>query len=82
MQTINLHVGGMRCRRCVRRATALLRDVPGIAMLVADPRTSCITITGDVTERDVLQALAGTTFSVRVAATPPHAHDGSRSPAG
>lgn len=82
MRTIHLDVGGMRCRRCVRRATALLRDVPGIATLVADPHTSHITITGDVTEQAVLQALAGTTFVVRVTAMPPQSHDSSRSPAG
>ena len=72
MRTIHLDVGGMRCRRCVRRATALLRDVPGIATLVADPRTSRITITGDVTERAVLQALASTSFTVRVTAASAH----------
>lgn len=72
MRTIHLDVGGMRCRRCVRRATALLRDVPGIATLVADPRTSRITITGDVTERAVLQALATTSFTVRVTAASAH----------
>jgi copper chaperone CopZ len=74
MRTINLDVGGMRCRRCVRLATALLRDVPGVATLVADPRTSRIAITGDVTEHAVLQALAASNFSVRVTSPTPRSH--------
>ena len=82
MRTIHLDVGGMRCRRCVRQATALLRDVPGIATLVADPRTSRITITGDVPDDVVLHALAGTTFNVRfVDNTPtPDLHDQPHQP--
>lgn len=66
MRTIHLDVHGMRCRRCVRQATALLRDIPGIATLTADPHTSRITITGNVSDDAVLDALAATTFGVRV----------------
>ena len=68
MRTIHLVVGGMRCRRCVRQATALLRDVPGIATMTADPRTSRITVQGDLTDQAVLEALSGTSFTVRVVA--------------
>lgn len=66
MPTIHLAVEGMRCRRCVRQATALLRDVPGIATVTADSRTGRITVTGAVDTRSVLDALSGTTFAVRV----------------
>jgi copper chaperone CopZ len=71
MPTIHLTVEGMHCRRCVRQATALLRDVPGITTLTADLSTGRITLTGNVTEEAVLQALATTTFIVRITATPP-----------
>lgn len=66
MPTIELVVDGMRCRRCVRQATALLRDVAGVETVVADSRTSRIIVTGDVTEEAVLAALAHTSFRVRV----------------
>ena len=66
MRTIQLTVEGMRCRSCIRRATSLLRDIPGVATVSADRSTSRISITGDLSEEDVLQAFAGTTFAVRI----------------
>lgn len=66
MRTIRLTVDGMRCRRCVRQATALLRDLEGILTVTADRSTSRITVTGDLTDDDVLEALSGTTFEVRI----------------
>lgn len=66
MRTIHLIVDGMGCRRCVRQATALLRDVPGTATVIADARTSSITVTGDLTDAAVLEALANTDFTVRI----------------
>jgi len=66
MRTIQLHVEGMRCRRCVRQATALLRDVPGVATVMADSRTSRITVTGELSDEAVRRALANTAFTVRV----------------
>jgi len=72
MPTIHLTVEGMHCRRCVRQATALLRDVPGITTVTADLSTGRITLTGGATEQAVLQALAATTFTVRITtASPP-----------
>lgn len=72
MQTIQLYVEGMRCPRCVREATARLRDLPGVATLTADRGTGQITVTGDVTATDLLDALAGSTFTAEImpAATP------------
>jgi copper chaperone CopZ len=66
MRTIHLRLEGMGCRRCVRLATGLLRDVPGIATVTADSRTSRITLTGDLTDEAALDALSGTNFTVRV----------------
>jgi copper chaperone CopZ len=35
MRTLTLSVDGMRCRRCVRQATALVRDVAGVQAVLA-----------------------------------------------
>jgi pimeloyl-ACP methyl ester carboxylesterase len=35
MRTLTLSVDGMRCRRCLRQATALVRDVAGVQALLA-----------------------------------------------
>jgi copper chaperone CopZ len=66
MQTIQLYVEGMRCPRCVREATARLRDLPGVATLTADRDTGQITVTGDVSATDLLEALAGSSFTAKV----------------
>jgi len=66
MQTIQLYVEGMRCPRCVREATARLRDLAGVATLTADRETGRITVTGDVAATDLLDALAGSSFTASV----------------
>ncbi|MEI7056310.1 heavy-metal-associated domain-containing protein [Nocardioides sp. CCNWLW239] len=66
MQTIQLYVEGMRCPRCVREATARLRDLPGVATLTADRDTGQITVTGDVSGAHLLDALAGSSFTARI----------------
>ena len=66
MRVIHLDVDGMRCRRCVRQATALLRDVPGIETVTTDSRTGSITVTGNVSDETILHALSTTTFGVRL----------------
>lgn len=71
MRTIRLSVSGMRCRRCVRQATALLRDLKGIVTVTADRSTSRVTVTGDLTDDEVLEALSGTTFEVRIIPSTP-----------
>ena len=37
MRQLNLFVGGMSCRRCVREVTARLRDVLGVETVSANP---------------------------------------------
>ena len=37
MRQLNLFVGGMSCRRCVREVTARLRDVSGVETVSANP---------------------------------------------
>jgi copper chaperone CopZ len=58
MRRLDLHVNGMRCRRCVREVTALLRDVPGVETVTADVVRSRVTVTGSMTVARVLHALA------------------------
>jgi copper chaperone CopZ len=62
MDELELVVGGMACRRCVREVTARLRDVPGVERVSADPLRSEVHLRGSMTESDVLAAFAGTTY--------------------
>ena len=71
MRDLHLLVVGMGCRRCVREVTARLRDVPGVERVVADASTNRVQLTGSMSRADVLAALAGTDFVVRVVADPP-----------
>jgi len=62
MSNMELVVGGMSCRRCVREVTARLRDVAGVELVSADPTNSTVVLTGSMTETDVLAAFAGTAY--------------------
>jgi copper chaperone CopZ len=62
MDEMDLVVGGMSCRRCVREVTARLRDVAGVQRVTADPGRSTVHLTGSMTRDDVLAAFAGTTY--------------------
>lgn len=66
MRDLHLLVVGMGCRRCVREVTARLRDLPGVERVVADASTNRVQLTGSMARADVLAALAGTDFDVRV----------------
>ena len=65
MGQLNLFVGGMRCRRCVRRVTALLRDVPGVETVSANAGDGTVRLSGSMQLVDVLAAFAGTTYRPR-----------------
>jgi copper chaperone CopZ len=54
---MRISVDGMGCRRCVRKVTACLRDVPGVRTVVADPHGHYVVLTGDMSEHDVEAAL-------------------------
>ena len=62
MRQLNLFVGGMSCRRCVREATARLRDVPGVETVSANPSDCVVRLSGSMQLADVLAAFTGTTY--------------------
>lgn len=66
MRDLRLVVQGMGCRQCVREVTGRLRDVFGVATVVADVSTRTVRLTGSMTDADVLAAFAGTTYVVQI----------------
>jgi copper chaperone CopZ len=62
MTQLDLFVGGMTCRRCVREVTARLRDVPGVETISANPDDCMVKLSGSMTLADVLVAFTGTTY--------------------
>ena len=66
MRQLNLFVGGMSCRRCVREVTARLRDVPGVETVSANPGDCVVRLSGSMQRADVLAAFTGTTYRPEV----------------
>ena len=66
MRQLNLHVGGMGCRRCVREVTARLRDVPGVETVSADPGDCLVRLSGSMRLTDVFDAFVGTSYRPRL----------------
>ncbi len=62
MRQINLFIGGMSCRRCVREVTARLRDVTGVETVTANPGDCAVRLSGSMEIADVLDAFTGTTY--------------------
>jgi copper chaperone CopZ len=62
MRQLNLFVGGMSCRRCVREVTARLRDVPGVETVSANSDDCVVRLSGSMKLADVLAAFTGTTY--------------------
>ena len=62
MSRVALLVPGMTCRHCVRKVTAALRDVAGVALVQADVRTTTVVLHGDAAVAEVLAALDGAGF--------------------
>ena len=71
MRTLTFSVDGMRCRRCVRRATALVRDVEGVHAVTADAKSGLLTVRGTMTGIDIVLSLNNTTFTARLIAENP-----------
>jgi copper chaperone CopZ len=63
---LNLFVGGMSCRRCVREVTALVRDVPGVETVSANADDCTVLLTGSMEPAEVLAAFAGTGYKLRL----------------
>ena len=68
MPTLTFYVDGMRCRRCVRRATALVRDIEGVQAVTADAQSGLMTVLGTMTSSDIVASLRNTTFTARLIA--------------
>jgi copper chaperone CopZ len=62
MNELRVRVVGMGCPRCVRDVTALLRDVPGVAIVTADVPSSVVCLGGTMTADAVLDALAAASY--------------------
>ena len=73
MSTLTLRVPGMTCRHCVRKVTAVLRDVPGVQLVQADLTTATVVLSGEPTVADVLAALDEAGFHGTVLPAPPSA---------
>jgi copper chaperone CopZ len=73
METVTLLVPGMNCRQCVRKVTAAMRDVAGVALVQADARTTTVVLHGHAAVVEVLAALRGAGFPGTV--VPPPAED-------
>jgi copper chaperone CopZ len=73
MNTVALLVPGMTCRQCVRKVTAALRDVAGVALVQADVSTATVVLHGDAAVAEVLAALDGAGFPGTV--LPPASED-------
>ena len=63
MPEFALSVGSMSCRHRVREVTAWLRDVPGVATVIADARTGTVVLGGTMQVADVLAAFAGSNYT-------------------
>lgn len=68
MRTLTFSVDGMRCRRCVRRATALVRDVEGVHAVTADAKSGLLTVRGTMTSIEIAASLRNTTFTASLIA--------------
>ncbi len=66
MRELDLFVGGMSCRRCVREVTARLRDVPGVETVSANPGDCLVRLSGSMQLTDVLATFTGTTYRPQV----------------
>ena len=62
MRQLNLFVGGMSCRRCIREVTARLRDVLGVETVSANAGDCMVRLSGSMKLADVLAAFTGTTY--------------------
>jgi copper chaperone CopZ len=62
MSTLSLLVPGKTSRHCVRKVTAALRDVAGVALVQADVSTTTVVLHGNAAVAEVLAALDGAGF--------------------
>ena len=66
MRRVNMQVGGMSCRHCLRDVTSRVRDVPGVRAVAADAATGAVLVAGTMTTEALLSALSGSSYDVEV----------------
>jgi copper chaperone CopZ len=66
LRKLRVQVDGMTCRHCVRDVTARLRDVNGVETVSADATSGLVVLTGTMSGKDVLAALAGLSYDARL----------------
>lgn len=66
MGQLDLFVGGMGCRRCVREVTALVRDVLGVETVSANAADCTVRLTGSMQPADVIAAFTSTSYRPRI----------------
>ena len=71
MRFLTFSVDGMRCRRCVRRATARVREVEGVHAVTADAKSALLTVRGTMTGSDIVVSLRNTTSTAHLIAKSP-----------
>jgi copper chaperone CopZ len=72
----------MSCRHCVREVSGWLRDVPGVATVVADARAATVELEGTMTLADVLAVFAGSKYTPQVLWAPQSRDRLTRTPEG
>jgi copper chaperone CopZ len=77
MRQLDLVVGGMGCRHCVREVTARLRDVPGVERVSANPGDCVVRLSGSMELTEVLAVFAGTAYRPQLVGTRSVRRDGT-----
>ena len=66
MDELQIRLSRMGCRRCVRKVSGSLRDVPGVELITAHLDDGLVVIAGTMTREDVLAALAGSKYEAEI----------------
>lgn len=70
MNTIDLHVEGMRCGGCVKHVTQALQPLPGVSEVKVDLQSGRVRVSGELAQGGdpLIMALTGAGYPARLAA--------------